>query len=179
MSEEYKSLKKQLELLESQKELLEIESQALHNDLTSPGANGERPAGLTESFIDNEGFPRGDINILEVKQKRQRLRIINTDYKTLMKQIELLLPNLFILSQGMPDPTLSDPAYSSSSTHPTDDQLALSSIPRVPIAKINQVMSDSPAYTGENLLLCYICVYILYTLMYYSTLFYNTYMLCT
>ena len=156
MSEEYKSLKKQLELLESQKELLEIESQALYNDLTSPGANGELPAGLTDSFIDNEGFPRGDINILDVKQKRQRLRIINTDYKTLMKQIELLLPNLFILSQGMPDPTLSDPASSSSTIQLTDDQLSLSSIPRVPIAKINQVMSDSPAYNGMRIILYYI-----------------------
>jgi hypothetical protein len=38
---------------------------------------GEPPAGLTDSLIDSEGYPRGDIDLFNVKNKRARLREIN------------------------------------------------------------------------------------------------------
>ena len=76
--DEYSLLKQQFDLLASQKDLLEIEAEALHSDLTSPGLNGEPPAGITGNLVDAEGFPRGDINIYDVKAKRARLRVINT-----------------------------------------------------------------------------------------------------
>lgn len=38
---------------------------------------GEPPAGLTDPLIDGEGFPRGDIDLYNVKNKRARLRAIN------------------------------------------------------------------------------------------------------
>jgi 26S proteasome regulatory subunit N4 len=72
----------------AQRELLEIEHEAIHSDLTSPGPNGEPPAGLKDSLIDQEGFPRGDVDIYEVKRKRQRLAVLNTDHKALMKRYQ-------------------------------------------------------------------------------------------
>ena len=58
--------------------LLEIEADAIHSELTSPGPNGEPPAGINDPLVDKDDYPRGDIDIYNVKRKRQRLRVINT-----------------------------------------------------------------------------------------------------
>ena len=52
------------------------------------GPNGEPPAGIKDPLIDAEGYPRGDVDIVNVKNKRRRLAEINTDFKVIMKQIE-------------------------------------------------------------------------------------------
>jgi 26S proteasome non-ATPase regulatory subunit 9 len=84
-----------LKLLQSRREALEIEAECITQELTSHGLNGEKPAGIKDSLIDSEGFPRGDIDIYNVKNKRQRLAVINTDYKALMKEIETLLIEIY------------------------------------------------------------------------------------
>jgi hypothetical protein len=45
--------------------------------LVSDLSAGEPPAGMTNSLIDSEGYPRGDIDIYNVKNKRARLRSVN------------------------------------------------------------------------------------------------------
>lgn len=40
---------------------LEAEAEAICSELTSLGPNGERPAGIKDSLVDSEGFPRSDI----------------------------------------------------------------------------------------------------------------------
>jgi hypothetical protein len=77
-TENLKELKNKLSLLNSQRMSLEIEAEALYSDLTNLGPKGEKPAGITDPLVDLEGYPRADINIYDVKNKRQRLRIINT-----------------------------------------------------------------------------------------------------
>jgi 26S proteasome non-ATPase regulatory subunit 9 len=84
-----------LKILEARREALEIEADCIKAELTSQGINGEKPAGIKDSLIDSEGFPRGDIDIYNVKNKRQRLAVINTDYKALMKEIEKLLIEIY------------------------------------------------------------------------------------
>jgi hypothetical protein len=71
-------LRSEYGLLIAQKEALEIEADTITYELQSPGPNGQPPSGLTSPLIDEEGFPRADINIYDVKNKRQRLRVINT-----------------------------------------------------------------------------------------------------
>jgi 26S proteasome non-ATPase regulatory subunit 9 len=80
-----------MSLLVAQREALEIEADALHSELTSPTPSGGAPPGVKGSFVDAEGYPRGDIDIVGVKEKRQRLACINTDHKALMKRIEQAL----------------------------------------------------------------------------------------
>lgn len=48
-------LKEQLKQLNSQRELLELEADAIHSELTS----GVDPVGIKGPLIDKEGFPRG------------------------------------------------------------------------------------------------------------------------
>lgn len=71
-------LQKEFEILKNQQSLLEIEADAIYSELTSPGLNGESPAGINDPLVDKDDFPRGDIDMFNVKRKRQRLRVINT-----------------------------------------------------------------------------------------------------
>lgn len=82
------SLRERMNRLLAQREALEIEAEAITSELTSPGPNGEPPAGIKDPLIDAEGFPRSDIDLLNVRAKRHRLACIQTDYKVLMKELE-------------------------------------------------------------------------------------------
>lgn len=75
----------------AQRDALELEADAIASELNSPGPNNELPAGIKTPLIDKEGFPRGDIDLFNVKAKRQRLAVINTDHKVLMSEIERVL----------------------------------------------------------------------------------------
>lgn len=77
-----------LRLLLAQREALEVEAEAIAFELNSPSPAGAPPAGVKAGLTDSEGFPRGDIDIVSVLQKRHRLAVINTDHKLLMKDIE-------------------------------------------------------------------------------------------
>ena len=106
--------------LQAQREMLEVEANCIAEELMSPGLDGAPPAGtfrahpsitnflaysLTNSFfilihthstglkdplIDKEGYPRGDVDIMKVLEKRKRLSTINYDHKEVMSQIERL-----------------------------------------------------------------------------------------
>ena len=85
------SLREKLNQMQAQREALEIEADAIASELNSVGPNGEPPAGIKTLLVDSEGFPRGDIDLFNVRNKRQRLAIINTDHKALMGEIEKTL----------------------------------------------------------------------------------------
>jgi 26S proteasome non-ATPase regulatory subunit 9 len=74
--------------LQSQREMLEIEANAISAELQSVGPNGEPPAGIKGPLVDKEGFPRSDIDLYKVREQRQRLSVINTDYTGIMKELE-------------------------------------------------------------------------------------------
>ena len=86
-------------MLETQRFALETEAGAIHEELSSPGINGEPPAGIKDSLVDVEGFPRGDIDIYAVKSKQKRLAEINTDHKFIWIG-SLLLIIKYILSKS-------------------------------------------------------------------------------
>ena len=88
---EFEANRANLAQLQAQKEAYETEAFAISSDLSSPGPNGESPAGVKDPLVDKEGFPRGDIDVHAVLEKRNRLAIINTDHKRVMKEIEILL----------------------------------------------------------------------------------------
>ena len=44
--------------------------------------------GLKNRLVDDEGFPRDDVDIFETRKLRNRHACLQTDYKTLMKEIE-------------------------------------------------------------------------------------------
>eukprot|EP01031_Cornospumella_fuschlensis_P035168 gene35168-42598_t len=138
-----KDLKHTLNTLIAQRELLEIEADAIHSELTSPGPNGEPPAGLKDPLVDAEDFPRGDIDIYNVRGKRLRLSGINYEHKELMKQIETLVHRIYELG----------PSEDTTSSDETGAKLSMPSTifnaPEVmllgPIAKLDEILEGSPA----------------------------------
>ena len=133
-------IRQSLNLMSIQRDALEAEADAIHSELTSPGINGEPPAGVKTPLIDSEGYPRADIDVINVKNKRRRLAEINTDYKELMKKIE---STMLQLHQSMPDV----PQAIATTTTPAPVTTSSTSV-LSPIAKLDEVLPGSPAATA-------------------------------
>lgn len=133
------TLRSALNVLSAQRDALEAEADAIHSELTSPGINGEPPAGIKTSFIDAEGYPRGDIDIVNVKDKRRRLAEINTDYKALMKRIE---QTMIDLHKELPQVPITSSATTSLPVTP----IAVAALK--PMAKLDEIFPGSPAATA-------------------------------
>ena len=132
--------------LQAQKDAYETEAFAISSDLSSPGPNGEKPAGLKDPLVDAEGFPRSDIDVHATLEKRNRLAIINTDHKRLMKEIESLLGKLH---SNIP-PLVSSSSSSSSGNGSRDEMSSASSSSFTtqalkPFAIIDEILEGSPA----------------------------------
>jgi 26S proteasome non-ATPase regulatory subunit 9 len=129
------SFKAEMDRLVGQRDALEIEAAAIADELNSVGPNGEPPAGVKEPLVDAEGFPRGDIDLFLVRQKRHRLAEISTDHKEIMKKIEHILPSVY--STMEPTNIIEIPPEPNSTA---DDYSVLR-----PVATINEILPDSPA----------------------------------
>mmetsp|Transcript_37122 Transcript_37122/g.73905 ORF Transcript_37122/g.73905 Transcript_37122/m.73905 type:complete len:228 (-) Transcript_37122:88-771(-) len=141
-SSKVKALRDALNLLAAQREALEAEAEAIHCELTSPGPNNEPPAGIKDSMIDSEGFPRGDIDVINVKNKRRRLAEINTDYKVLMKRIEGAMVELH---QALPSAPAAPVNSSSSGLLNLQSSDSIITVNSQAMAKLDEILQDSPA----------------------------------
>lgn len=153
--------KERLNSLLSQREALEMEADMIANDLKSPGPNGEPPAGLKDPLCDHEGFPRGDIDLFEVRAKRNRLAIINTDYRSLMKEIEAevammhaALLNVQHTGTSAVEEKETKPSTSKSHNDIVEQgRVSISEVREtklvrailIPIAKIDEILHESPS----------------------------------
>jgi 26S proteasome non-ATPase regulatory subunit 9 len=81
-------LRSELTKLDAQKKTLETEAEAIVQELTSSGENGEPPMGIDSPLVDREGFPRGDIDLYRARSLRKRFHEMQTDHKLLIKKIE-------------------------------------------------------------------------------------------
>eukprot|EP01038_Epipyxis_sp_PR26KG_P004253 gene4253-6032_t len=142
-------LRNLLQTLSAQREILEIEADALHSELTSPTIDNGPPAGLNSQdapLIDDEGFPRGDIDIYDVINKRRRLKEISNDHKALMKRIEAVVAELF---QSQSNINMNS-AIIQQTINSSLPQIVSTSQPiskRI-IAKIDEILEGSPAYSA-------------------------------
>lgn len=66
------ALKKELLMLEAQRDALELEADAIASELKSPGANGEAPVGLKGPLVDSDGYPLAGVDLFNVRAKRHR-----------------------------------------------------------------------------------------------------------
>lgn len=150
-----------------QRNLLELEAETITIQLKSFGPNGEPPAGLKDSLCDSEGYPRNDIDLYDIRRKRNRLAIINTDYKIIMKEIENELKLIYSNKNENNNEKINENEnvdlieQSSSSSSSGSSSTALSSsssslsinnsnnlIPKsilIPFAIIDEILPNSPA----------------------------------
>eukprot|EP01041_Mallomonas_annulata_P004056 gene4056-8064_t len=127
--------RQRLNELIAQRDALELEAKVISDELLLPGPNGEPPAGRSGPVVDNEGFPRADIDIYRVMSNRQRLAVINTDHKSIMKLIESSLACVF--NEGPVNHSIS----SKNAPRLTGQETPL----KVAMGVIDQVSEGSPA----------------------------------
>ena len=131
------SARERLNRLLAQRDSLEVEADAISSELNSPGVNNEPPAGIKSSLIDKEGFPRGDIDLFNVRAKRQRLAVINTDHKALMADIE---KTLHLIHAELPTVEESRANYGNASSRSVEQ-----SGNSMAFAVIDEILDSSPA----------------------------------
>jgi 26S proteasome non-ATPase regulatory subunit 9 len=80
--------KKALAALDVKRKALEMEADTIHSELTTEGPEGQPPMGVDTPLVDTDGYPRADIDVYRARTLRGRLKVIQTDHKALMKEIE-------------------------------------------------------------------------------------------
>mmetsp|Transcript_2444 Transcript_2444/g.5601 ORF Transcript_2444/g.5601 Transcript_2444/m.5601 type:complete len:239 (-) Transcript_2444:591-1307(-) len=148
------------ELLELEKKLKrnEDEALALLEVLNSPGPDGSAPVGLTGNLVDEEGFPRADIDIPTIRKHRHRLAILKTDRKALERDIEEKLHELHEAQRNLPDDEEDEDQKESTRNESQARTALVEPATRVhlgsesglgddlvPLALVNQVFDGSPA----------------------------------
>ncbi|CAM9092208.1 unnamed protein product [Ectocarpus sp. 4 AP-2014] len=141
------ALRKELVMLQAQRDALEMEADAIASELKSPGANGEAPVGVKGALVDSDGFPLAGFDLFNVREKRHRFNCIQTDHKAVMSRIEKSLHALHDarLARPTPLPTASSVTAATppaSSLIGRDSAAAAASMSLAPIAKVNQVKTS-------------------------------------
>eukprot|EP01084_Bolivina_argentea_P108341 193624_1 len=83
--------REQLKSLEKQRRDLEIQIQDLLQQIPQEFRNTQK----RPKYVDNEGFPRADIDIWRIAEIRKQVVMLQNDHINIMKQIEKLLLNVF------------------------------------------------------------------------------------
>ena len=144
-------LKAKFHTLDAERQTMEDEMEALVASLQST------PVGLKGSVIDDEGFPRSDIDIIQIRKWRQRLDIVSNDHKALMRTIETTIHAIHgaasdgATTGGVPPPGGS--AGPASATHVAGDARRNAAGPPVvaadePFVLVDDVTAGSPAATA-------------------------------
>ena len=124
-----------LRQLIERKDNLEAELKALGAVLDSHGVD------MQTGLIDNDGFPRADIDVAQVRVTRARIIALKNDWKELMNRIEkglhdhhanLQASDAFKAAESMPQPQ-------------TAPAVRPPTVPETPFAKVNSVEPGSPA----------------------------------
>ncbi|KAH7270199.1 uncharacterized protein BKA55DRAFT_550866 [Fusarium redolens] len=123
--------------LQRKKDDIEAELKALGGVLDSHGVD------MNTSLLTNDGFPRADIDVAQIRTTRARIIRLRNDYTSLMTWIEKFLHEHFAsLDENEPAPV----ASSSNSQRILPD--SVSTPLDLPFAKVNTVAAGSPAETA-------------------------------
>eukprot|EP00804_Cyclotella_cryptica_P024550 CCRYP_014649-RA/>CCRYP_014649-RA protein AED:0.10 eAED:0.10 QI:3173/1/1/1/1/1/3/2753/344 len=82
------SKRRELLALDTQKKSLESEAEAIVAELTAELPDGGPPIGISTPLVDDEGFPRADIDIYRARTLRKRFKEIQNDHKDLLRRID-------------------------------------------------------------------------------------------
>ena len=73
--------------VDEKRKKLEEEASAITEELTA-SIDGKKPMGISTPLVDEEGYPRNDIDVYRARNLRKRLNEIRFDHAALMKDIE-------------------------------------------------------------------------------------------
>ncbi|XP_015584998.1 26S proteasome non-ATPase regulatory subunit 9 [Cephus cinctus] len=110
------------------KDKIEADLRALREILDS------NHVGMNDPLVDNDGYPRQDIDVYQVRHARNRIIYLQNDHKALMKKIEEGLYEFHSYMRGQTDDSI--PAATSS----LQETILLD-----PFLRVNLVLPGSPA----------------------------------
>lgn len=90
-------LRDELTKLDVKKKTMEHEADAIFLELTTPPGEGITPMGIDTPLVDQDGYPRGDIDLYRCRTLRRRFRELKTDHQEISSTIESLLVQLSAL----------------------------------------------------------------------------------
>ncbi|KAJ5781881.1 uncharacterized protein N7518_010364 [Penicillium psychrosexuale] len=122
--------------LMQEKERIEAELSALSSVLQSHGVR------MTSSLTTFDGFPRDDIDIAQVRTTRVRIIHLRNDHKEVMHLLEKGVHAHFANLQNTQD---AGPTTNGTNVPPAVQSLTNNTVLGTPFAKVNSVVSGSPA----------------------------------
>jgi 26S proteasome regulatory subunit N4 len=146
LEEKQEELKQQLLKLNKAREEMEHDMSDIVDFLQSPQPSGVVP-GLEGNLIDDEGFPRADMDIQLIRIQRNKRAMLQTDHKAKMKEIEALLLQIHEvygkLAKLSPVTAVSAPCNSGETVESVEVDVAPESISQ-PFAVVHEVTPLSP-----------------------------------
>lgn len=94
------AFRQELAVLDGKRKLMETEADAIFLELTTPPDEGVEPMGIDTPLVDQDGYPRGDIDIYRTRMQRRRFRTLKTDLKEITAKIESILVQLSAMKVG-------------------------------------------------------------------------------
>lgn len=95
--DEEMALRKVLATLDVQRKAMENEADAIYSELTTPPEEGVEPMGVDTPLVDDDGYPRGDVDVYRARTLRNRFHVLQTDHKEISQKVEALLMQLAAL----------------------------------------------------------------------------------
>ncbi|KAI8328499.1 hypothetical protein BC941DRAFT_406517 [Chlamydoabsidia padenii] len=125
--------KQEAQELMKQQDVLLRQLHGLEDELQTHGV------GMDEPLIDQEGYPRADIDVAAIRHARNQVYRLRNDHKKVMADIETVLHSLHQAAAS------TEPSTTTTTTAPTTTVPSSSRPPLQPFAKVNAVSPDSPA----------------------------------
>ncbi|WWC89227.1 uncharacterized protein L201_004145 [Kwoniella dendrophila CBS 6074] len=130
--------------LMDRRDQIEKEIEALKDVLNSHGATSQT------QLVDNEGYPRGDIDIYAIRHARSSLVRLQNDRQTVSDLLATALQDAFSVSSSTTPSTSNAIVNGSSQTNQSVRQVNGNEVkqdqwPEKPIARVNTVAPQSPA----------------------------------
>ncbi|KAL3928756.1 MAG: hypothetical protein SGARI_004941 [Bacillariaceae sp.] len=93
-----KALRKFLATRDGQRKAIENEADAIYSELTTPPSEEEvEPMGVDTPLVDDDGYPRGDVDVYRARTLRNRFHVLQTDHKEISQKVEATLLQLAAL----------------------------------------------------------------------------------
>ncbi|KAI8643724.1 hypothetical protein BD408DRAFT_414444 [Parasitella parasitica] len=143
----YDTLMKDAQNLITRKTNLEQELKELEIVLTSAGVGMDTP------LIDNEGFPRSELDIQTIRTSRSMIHRLRNDHREIMLEIEKILHRIHQLKKANGEATADAPSSSTSNPPNNTANTAATTLTEpttvggpIAYAVVNAIAPDSPAY---------------------------------
>ncbi|KAG9247513.1 26S proteasome non-ATPase-like protein regulatory subunit 9 [Calycina marina] len=126
--------------LQAKKDNVEAEMRALGSVLESHGVD------MNTRLITQDGFPRADLDVAQIRTTRSRIIYLRNDYKALMAVIEKYVHEEF--ARRAADSAEAEPTTNGVNTNGPTPTISREQPMGPPFAKVNSVISGSPAETA-------------------------------